>query len=95
LKSSAIFNISSVAGHFQIEVGGDAIAQQANIEVLNVTTITAQVNGDAISASLFTNHGRRNNTWFGRAPGLTNSSNVVDVYVKTGWHEGSINIGDD
>ena len=49
--------------------------------ILNVTSITAQMDCDAVGAGLFTRHRRGDNTRFGRTSRLAHSCDVIDIYV--------------
>jgi hypothetical protein len=40
-------------GHFEVEVGANGLAEQADIAILNMAAVFPQVDGDAISASEF------------------------------------------
>jgi len=46
-------DVEDLAGvaHFEIELGGDVLTQEAYIGVLNVAAVSPQVNGDGMSAS--------------------------------------------
>src|SRR6266446_4029322 len=72
--------------HLEIHIGGDGLAQGANVVVLNVTAVAAQVNGDAVRAGLFAKHGGGDNAGLRRAPRLAHSCDVIDIDVQSCSH---------
>jgi Uma2 family endonuclease len=66
-------------GHFQIQVGADGLAQNADVAVLDVPPVFAQVDGNTIGSGQF--HDRCGGHWIGfdGTAGLTNRGDVVDV----------------
>ena len=60
-----------------------ALRKSLNVEILNVTTIAAQVNRDAVGAGLFADHRRGDDTWLRRTTRLSHGGDVIDVDVET------------
>jgi hypothetical protein len=68
-------------GHFDNKVSRYGLAKQLYVAILNVPTITADVNRDAMSSRLFADNGGCDDAGLDGFPGLANSCNVIDVYV--------------
>src|SRR5215813_5081394 len=73
-------------GHFQVEIGCDTLAQQANVKILNMAAVAAQVHSNAVGSGELTNHGRSHDAWFWRAARLPHCSDVIDVYIESSSH---------
>lgn len=66
-------------GHFQIQVAADGLAQDLDVAVLDVATVFAQVDGDAIGSGEFDDRGGGDGVGFDGAAGLTDRGDMVDV----------------
>ncbi len=71
-------------GAAKLHVGfdGDCLHEQLNISFLNVATVLAKMKGDAIGAALFGKRGSDYRIGLVGTPGLTNRSDVINVYAK-------------
>lgn len=74
--------------HFDVKVSRHTVAQKIKVAVLDVATVGAQVNGDAVGSSLFAHQSRRDKARFNRAAGFAHGCNVVNVDVET-WKQWS------
>jgi hypothetical protein len=66
-------------GHFQIQVVTDGLAQDLDVAVLDVATVFAQVDGDAIGSREFNDRGGGDGVGFDGAAGLADRGDMVDV----------------
>jgi len=71
-------------GHFQIESESDGFAEEANVAVLNVPPVFAQVNCDGVCSAQFGQNGSLYRVRFGGTSGLADGGNVIDVYAEQG-----------
>ena len=70
-------------GHFQIQTVRDHLSQKMYVAILNVPTIFAQVNGDAVGAAQYGQNGGGHGIGQLSVPGLSKRGNVIDVYAKS------------
>src|SRR5262249_24196323 len=69
-------------GHFEVETVGDDRPQQADVAVLDVAPVLAQVDGDAVGAGEEGEDGRRDGVGLVAAPCLPHRGDVVDVEAE-------------
>ena len=70
-------------GHFQIQPMRNDPAQEIQIAILNVASILAEVNGDAVGAAEDSQDGGRRRVGLLGLPRLPHGSHVVDVDAQT------------
>jgi hypothetical protein len=70
------------AGELEVEVGLDGRAQDANVGVLNVTPVLAQVSRDTVRSDLLANQSGLGRIGLVTPPRLSQRGDVVNIYVK-------------
>ena len=68
-----------VAGHFQVQLDGDRLAEDPQVAVLDVAAVLAEVEGDAVGPAQFGQGGRPDRIGLVGSPGLPDGGDVVDV----------------
>ncbi len=68
--------------HFKIHRRADQLAQQLDIAVLDVTTVLAQMDGNAVCTGLLAQQRRLDRIGITTATGLTHGGDMVDVHTK-------------
>jgi hypothetical protein len=76
-------------GHFEVQSEPDCFAKDANVTILDVSAIFAEMDGDGIGTAKFGQHGSLNRVWFGSTASLANGGNVIDVNSKQGHDLGT------
>ena len=75
---------SGRAGHFQVELHGDRLAEHAQVAVLNMAAIFAQMQRDAVGAAQFGQGRGPDRVGLVRAAGLAQRRYVVDIDAEKG-----------
>jgi hypothetical protein len=73
-------------GEFQVQLDGHRLAEDAEVAVLNVAAVFAEVEGDAVGPAEFRERGRPDGVRLVGAASLPDSGDVVDIYAEKG-HE--------
>ena len=73
-----------VAGHLQVQLHGDRLAQDRQVAVLDVAAILAQVERDAVGPAQFGQRGRPDRVGLVGPPRLPDGRHVVDVDAEFG-----------
>jgi hypothetical protein len=68
-----------LGGKLQVELDGDGFSQHAKIAVLNMASILAEVQRDAIGATKFSEGGCPNRIGLVRSTGLSDRGYVIDI----------------
>ena len=68
-----------LAGHFQVQLDGDRLAQDPQVAVLDVAAVLAEVERDAVGPAQFGQRGRPDRVRLVGPPRLADRGHVVDV----------------
>ena len=70
------------AGHFQVELDGNGLAEDPQIALLDVAAVLAEMDGDAVGPAQFGQCGRPDRVGLESPPRLADRRHVVDVDAK-------------
>ena len=71
-----------LAGHLQVQLDGDGLAEDAQVAVGDMAAVLAEVEGDAVGPAHFGQGGRPDGVRLVGAAGLPNGGHVIDVDAK-------------
>ena len=71
------------AGELQVEIGADRRPEDADVRILDVAPVFAQVRRNAVGARIFADESRLRGVWLVSASRLSQSGDVIDIHIKT------------
>ncbi len=86
MTSQAIFKHAGIAGHFQIELDRDGLPQDAQVALLDVAAVFAEVERDAVRAAQFGQRRCPDGVWLEGPPRLADGGYVVNIDAEFGHY---------
>lgn len=79
-------------GEFEVEANLDGFSEEAEVTILNVATVFAEMNGDAVGSREFGEGRGPDRVGLGAATGLAESGDVIDIDTEAGHGDGTFRV---